>query len=168
MKAGPNLAEIDLVLQGEPTLDYSREGLPEWDYAVTVTRRTQPGRYEIYTATLQKRLPRFRVPLAPTDRDAVLDLQAAFARCYAEGGYVGRIDYRREPGVPLAEEDRHWLEAVLTERKLREPPPSHDEVALAAYGIWEQEGCPHGREKEHWHMALAQLRKQKGAKPESG
>jgi hypothetical protein len=56
-----NLVEIDLVLQGQPTLDFSRDGLPEWDYAVAVTRSTQPDRYEIYTATLQKRLPRFRL-----------------------------------------------------------------------------------------------------------
>jgi hypothetical protein len=50
--AGVSLVEIDLVLQGQPMLDYSREGLPDWDYAVTVTRSTQPERYEIYTATL--------------------------------------------------------------------------------------------------------------------
>ena len=49
-----NLVEIDLVMQGQPMLDYSREGLPDWDYAVTVTRATQPERYEIYTATLGK------------------------------------------------------------------------------------------------------------------
>src|SRR5262245_56644497 len=35
-----NLVEIDLILQGQPTLEYSRDGLPEWDYAVTVTRST--------------------------------------------------------------------------------------------------------------------------------
>jgi hypothetical protein len=29
-----NLVEIDLVLHGQRTLDYSREGLPQWDYAV--------------------------------------------------------------------------------------------------------------------------------------
>src|SRR5262249_22608520 len=61
---GANLVEIDLVLQGQPTLEYSRDGLPDWDYAVTVTRASQPERYEIYSATLQKRLPRFRMPLA--------------------------------------------------------------------------------------------------------
>src|SRR5262245_39459491 len=69
-----NLVEIDLVLQGQPTLEYSRDGLPDWDYAVTVTRSTHPARSEIYTATLQKRLPRFRLPLAADDRDPVLDL----------------------------------------------------------------------------------------------
>src|SRR5437762_9546273 len=55
-----SLVEIDLVLQGQPLQDYSRDGLPDWDYAVTVTRSVQPDRYEIYTATVDKRLPRFR------------------------------------------------------------------------------------------------------------
>src|SRR5438309_2121385 len=47
--AGANLVEIDLVLQGQPPLDYARAGLPAWDYSVTVERATRPGRYEIYT-----------------------------------------------------------------------------------------------------------------------
>src|SRR5689334_15826946 len=29
--AGANLVEIDLVLQGQPMLEYSRDGLPDWD-----------------------------------------------------------------------------------------------------------------------------------------
>jgi hypothetical protein len=116
---GANLVEIDLVLQGLPTLEYSRDGLPEWDYAVTVTRATQPERYEIYSATLQKRLPRFRLPLAADDRDTVLDLQASFTRCYDQGGFAGKVDYRRDPAVALEDEDRKWLNELLKQQKLR-------------------------------------------------
>jgi hypothetical protein len=117
--AGANLVEIDLILQGQPTLDYSRDNLPEWDYAVTVTRATQPERHEIYTATLRKRLPRFRLPLANDDRDTVLDLHATFARCYDQAGFPAKIDYRREPSTALKEEDRQWLDKLLKEQKLR-------------------------------------------------
>ena len=78
------------MLQGKPTLTYSRDGLPEYDYAVTVTRATAPDRYEIYTATLQKRLPKFKLPLAADDRDALLDLQAAFTRAYDLGNFGSR------------------------------------------------------------------------------
>jgi hypothetical protein len=117
--AGANLVEIDLVLQGQPTLDYSRDNLPEWDYAVTVTRATQPERHEIYTATLRKRLPRFRLPLANDDRDTVLDLHATFARCYDQGGFGGKIDYRRPVPTALNDEDRQWLDKLLQEQKLR-------------------------------------------------
>jgi hypothetical protein len=117
--AGANLVELDLVLQGQPTLDYSREGLPDWDYAVTVTRSTQPEKYEIYTATLQKRLPRFRLPLAPDDRDTVLDLHTAFTRCYDQGGFASRIDYAKDPPTTLTAEDKQWLQEMLKQQKLR-------------------------------------------------
>lgn len=117
--AGANLVEIDLVLQGQPLLDYSREGLPEWDYAVTVTRASQPERYEIYTATLQKRLPRFRLPLAADDRDTVLDLHAAFSRSYDQGNFRAKIDYQRDPALTLSDDDRKWLGEHLKGQKLR-------------------------------------------------
>lgn len=117
--ANANLVEIDLVLQGQPTLEYSRDGLPDWDYAVTVTRSTQPDRYEIYTATLQKRLPRFRLPLAPDDKDTALDLHTAFTRCYDQGGFAGKINYAKNPSTPLNDEDRKWLHDLLKQQKLR-------------------------------------------------
>jgi hypothetical protein len=114
-----NLIEIDLVLQGQPLLEYSREGLAELDYAVTVTRATQPDRFEVYAATLQKRLPRFRMPLSPDDRDTVVDLHAAFTRAYDQGGFVAKVDYRRSPTVPLTEQNLQWLDTVLKQHKLR-------------------------------------------------
>jgi hypothetical protein len=117
--AGASVVEIDLVLQGQPTLEYSRDGLPDWDYAVTVTRSTQPERYEIYTATLQKKLPRFRLPLSADDRDAVLDLQTVFTRCYDQGTFCARIDYGRDPATALIDDDRKWLGDWLKQQKLR-------------------------------------------------
>jgi Protein of unknown function (DUF4058) len=114
-QSGASLVEIDLVLQGQPTLDYSRDGLPEWDYAVTVTRSTQPERYEIYTATVQKRLPKFRLPLAAEDRDTVVDLQSAFLRCYDQNDYTERIDYTKDPPPPLDDVDRKWIRDLLTD-----------------------------------------------------
>ncbi len=116
---GASLVEIDLVLQGQPMLDYSRENLPEWDYAVTVTRSTQPERHEIYTATLQKRLPRFRMPLAADDRDTVLDLHTAFSRCYDQAGLGPRIDYLRDPATKLTDAHRAYLAQLLRETKHR-------------------------------------------------
>jgi hypothetical protein len=116
---GANLVEIDLVLQGQPTLDYSREGLPEWDYAVTVTRAAHAEKHEIYSSTLQKRLPRFRLPLAADDRDTVLDLHASFTRCYDQGGFSAQIDYQRDPPGRLGDEDRQWVHDLLRQQKLR-------------------------------------------------
>lgn len=117
--ANANLVEVDLVLQGQPTLEYSRDGLPEWDYAVTVTRSTQPDRYEIYTATLQKRLPRFRLPLASDDRDTVLDLHVAFSRCFDQGNFGSKINYSKDPATTLDDGDRKWIDEMLKQQKLR-------------------------------------------------
>jgi hypothetical protein len=115
------VVEVDLVLQGKPTLTFARDGLPEYDYAVTVTRATAPDRYEIYTATLQKRLPKFKVPLAPDDRDALLDLQAAFARAYDLGNFAASIDYKGSPppDVPISDANTAWIDTLLKAAKLR-------------------------------------------------
>src|SRR5262249_13409832 len=152
-----NRIEIDLLLEGTPHFDLSREGLSvsEWDYAVIVTRAVNPERYEIYTSNIDKRLPRFRVPLHSDDQDVVLDLQAVMTRCYETGRYFERIDYSEDPAVSLKEEVRHRLDAILLAKKLRMP---HDHIALAAYYIWQKEGCPEGREEEHWRQALEELR----------
>ena len=115
------VVEIDLVLQGKPTLTFNRDGLPEYDYAVTVTRGSAPDRYEIYTTTLAKRLPKFKVPLAADDRDALLDLQAAFARAFDLGNFVAQVDYTTAPppDVPLTDAHRAWLDEHLKALKLR-------------------------------------------------
>lgn len=37
-------------------------------------------------------------------------------------------------------------------------PPDRDErIRQRAYDIWEREGRPHGRDEEHWRMALDEL-----------
>jgi hypothetical protein len=176
--AGASLVEIDLVMHGQPMLDYSREGLPVWDHAVTVTRASQPERYEIYTATVQKKLPKFRLPLATDDRDTIIDLQSAFASTYDRANFDGRINYQEAPAVPLSDENRRWLDELLREKQLRGSslPPAlketpgfidsktpHENVARAAYYLWQQEGCPHGRDKVHWYKAVEELRRQTDA-----
>lgn len=37
------------------------------------------------------------------------------------------------------------------------PQPSHEEIAVYAFLIWEKEGCPSGREAAHWLQAEKQL-----------
>ena len=112
-------SERQVVDQGQPLLDFSRDGLPEWDYAVTVTRCTQPERYEIYTSTLPKRLPRFKVPLAPDDRDTVLDLQATFTRAFDHGNFSARIDYTRDPATRISDAHKSWAADWLKQMRLR-------------------------------------------------
>ena len=37
------------------------------------------------------------------------------------------------------------------------PDPTDEEIALCAYRIWLQEGCPQGRDRAHWLKARQQL-----------
>jgi hypothetical protein len=39
----------------------------------------------------------------------------------------------------------------------QKPTLSHDEIAKAAWDIWQQEGCPQGRDQEYWLKAEQQL-----------
>jgi hypothetical protein len=119
-KQSANIVEIDLVLQGQSLIEYAKDAAPPtWDYGVVVTRWTHPDRYEIYSATLPKRLPRFRVPLASDDRDTVLDLQAAVTRAFDQGDFAKQIDYTRDPATRLSDENRKWLGQRLKEEKMR-------------------------------------------------
>ncbi|MCP5364982.1 MAG: DUF2934 domain-containing protein [Hyphomicrobiales bacterium] len=34
------------------------------------------------------------------------------------------------------------------------------EIEKRAYTIWEQEGCPHGKDEEHWTRAVAELERE--------
>ena len=37
------------------------------------------------------------------------------------------------------------------------PVPGHEDIALCALAIWEAEGQPKGRDREHWLLAEARL-----------
>lgn len=43
--------------------------------------------------------------------------------------------------------------------------PSKESIARFAYMLWEKEGCPAGRDQEHWFRAEAQLRALQTEKP---
>lgn len=115
--------EIDLLTQGKPALDFNRDGLPEHDYTVTVTRGATPDRYEIYTATVTKRLPKFKLPLAADDRDTVVDLQVACARAFDVGNFSAQIDYSAPlpADVVLSDTSRAWVATVAKQQSGGKP-----------------------------------------------
>ena len=38
------------------------------------------------------------------------------------------------------------------------PSPSHDEIALRAYELWEERGRAHGSDQDDWYLAEQELR----------
>jgi hypothetical protein len=122
---GVNLIEIDLLRAGRPTVRVSPErlaALRPWHYLVAVRRR-RPSRQEVYPIPLARRLPRVAVPLAEEDRDAVLDLQAAFTRCWDVGPYPELLRYDGPPPGTLSPDEVRWCEDVLRQAGQRPPAP---------------------------------------------
>jgi hypothetical protein len=45
---------------------------------------------------------------------------------------------------------------------------NQEEIRLIAYRLWEEEGCPHGRDTEHWLKAESVWQdRQKNLRPEA-
>ncbi len=114
-----NIVEIDLVLDGQRMHDFSRENLPTWDYNVVVTRSQRPEKYDLYPANLDKRLPRFKLPLATDDRDTVVDLQAVLHRVYDQADFTATVDYQHDPATKLDAGQKSWLDRYLRDQKVR-------------------------------------------------
>lgn len=112
---GANLVEIDLLRTGQPTVrvsDDHLESLRPWRYLVAVTR-CWPSQQEVYAWPLARNLPRVAVPLADDDPDVVLDLPAAFRRCWDEGPYPELLHYDQAPPGELTEAEQQWCEQRL-------------------------------------------------------
>jgi Protein of unknown function (DUF4058) len=120
-RAGVNTVEIDLLRGGDRVLMVSREQIPpsrRTDYQICVWRAAQPGSVSVYKAPLRERLPVISIPLRPTDRDALLDLQLVVDQCYRNGGYDD-IDYADEPEPRLTKANARWADALMKQQGRR-------------------------------------------------
>jgi len=59
--------------------------------------------------------------------------------------------------VPVLKVTRHGKNVAPRNTRAAKPPPDLERIRTRAYQIWEQEGRPHGRDREHWHEAERQL-----------
>lgn len=112
-----HLVEIDLLRAGLPTTHMPRHLLEKkagpYDYHVCVRRAGD--QLELFGAAIKltDRLPAFGVPLDPGVPAVVVDLQAAFDRCYDGSRYPELVDYTRPPDPPLTPDQQAWAEGVL-------------------------------------------------------
>lgn len=97
-RAGVNLVEIDLLLQGErlPT----QEPLPEADYYVFVARSYRLPKVEVYHWKLGQPLPQIPIPLLQGDPDAWLNLQEVYEQVYARARYDVQLDFSQPLKLP--------------------------------------------------------------------
>jgi hypothetical protein len=120
-KSNVNLVEIDLLREGAYVLNAPWDSVPQTcrgPYRVAVSRASDRDNVEMYRIPLRLRLPRIRIPLRPTDTDAVLDLQLLIDMAYENGSY-GDTDYRLDPEPPLSPDDAEWAAGVLREAHRR-------------------------------------------------
>ena len=116
LDARVNLVEIDLTPTGERSLLCQRwEGAAQHQsvYQISAWRAAEPTQVGLYDVSLQTPLPVIRIPLRASDADAILDLQAVLAECYADARYDRVIDYSKPLTPPLAASDAAWTQTVL-------------------------------------------------------
>jgi hypothetical protein len=116
MQTQTHLLEIDLLRMGE-RIPLAGGELPAASYYVFLSRFTRRPRTEVWPIRLQEKLPTVPVPLLPPDEDVPLNLQQAVDDCFAVVGYEDLLDYSQPPPPPpLDEDERNWLEMVLSVR----------------------------------------------------
>ena len=106
LRTPAHLVELDLLRGGQrlPT----REPLKPADYYAFVCRKERLPQVDVYAWTLQQPLPPIPIPLAGSDPDVILDLQAAFTTTYDRAGYDYSLNYSRAVEPPLAPAVADW------------------------------------------------------------
>ena len=114
--AGVNLVEIDLTRTGHRQLlahRWHEARQHDSTYQASIWRAAAAYRVELYPLRLAVRLPTLRIPLRPSDADAVLDLQSLVDAVYAASRYDRTTDYRASPEPPLEGEEAVWADSLL-------------------------------------------------------
>ena len=78
-----------------------------------------------------------------------------YGRDFLQNQTGGVSDCRR--GVRRLE-IRAMAKTGLPETPMTNPTPTHDEIAAQAYQIYLREGCPEGRDLDHWLQSEVELR----------
>ena len=107
-----HFVEIDLLGYGLNTVlarNIVRLKPENWRYVVNVSRAERRDSLDVYSFSLQQRMPRVSVPLRKPDPDVVLDLPTVFNRCYEMGGYDLIVDYSDSPQTPLSEKESIYV-----------------------------------------------------------
>ena len=124
LQSHTSLVEIDLLRSGRHTLPLPDDFLklrkrpPGTHYNICCSRAWRPGTRELYTWRLRDRVPAVRIPLRPTDKDIVLDLQPLIDRCYEVGRYYeGHFEENPEPPFPA--DEAAWVDEQLRAAGLR-------------------------------------------------
>ncbi len=124
LQSHTSLVEIDLLRSGRNALplpdDYLklRKKPAGTHYTICCSRAWRPGTRELYTWPIRDRVPAVRIPLRPTDKDIVLDLQPLIDRCYETGRYY-EGHFEEDPEPPFPADEAAWVDEQLRAAGLR-------------------------------------------------
>lgn len=122
-----NLVEIDLTRAGDRSLVMPIDLLRQHDrttYQSWVTKATETDRSWAYRLPLTQRLAAIPIPLRPTDKEVLLDLQPLIDQVYENGRYSEEIDYTDLLDPPLSNTDAAWVAELLAARVQASTPIS--------------------------------------------
>lgn len=122
LQSDVHLMEIDLLRGGTDAAMVERADvrlLGDYDFLVTLRDASANADYRVWRVGLRDPLPAMELPLTPDVPPVILDLGAAFARCYDASFLARRTDYAREPEPPLPPEDAAWADGLLRSAGLR-------------------------------------------------
>lgn len=118
LQGGANLVEIDLIRAGQLVVAVPEHLLPHdcrTPYLICIRRANRLSNAEVIPVSLREPLPNIGIPLRPTDRDVILQLQPLLDACYRRGRYSS-IDYTQPLSPQLPPDDRQWADRLLSEK----------------------------------------------------
>jgi len=127
LESDANLIELDLLRAGRRLLPYlDLEAVVHelvCDYLILINRAVRRQDtwmdYTVYPVKMRDTLPCIPVPLAGSDLDIPLDIQAAANRAHREGPYLRSVDYQKDIEPPASEDDLAWVAIRLEQAGLR-------------------------------------------------
>jgi Protein of unknown function (DUF4058) len=108
IKQPVHVVEIDLLLSGHRLP--MKKPLPTADYYAFVSRSDRRPNCEVYAWSIRRELPTIPIPLVSPDPDVNLGLAAVFGQTYDDAPYGELVRYAATLDLPLAPDDREWVE----------------------------------------------------------
>jgi hypothetical protein len=112
LASATHLIEIDLLRAGEPI---PVVGLQPSGYHIMVSRSYRRPNADLYTVSLQERLPTFPIPLRENQPEPVIDLQMILNDIYQRARFDLAIDYAKRLKPALSPEDAAWMKNILNQ-----------------------------------------------------
>ncbi|MBE9056202.1 DUF4058 family protein [Sphaerospermopsis sp. LEGE 08334] len=112
-----NLVEIDLIRTGEkmPMITH----IPDTDYRILVVRSHRLPSAQLFPFSVRETIPNFTIPLQKSEPEIEVNLQTLLLAIYEKARFDLTLDYNIPPVPDLSEEDREWMDLLLTEQGRR-------------------------------------------------